>query len=530
MRITNKIMQNNTLYNINQNKVVQDKLNKQITTRKKVTKPSDDPVVAIRALRLRSNLNEITQYYEKNIPDAKNWMDVTETAVATTADIVTTMIDQFRKGAKGSMTTSDKSTILESLKQLREEVYATGDSDYAGRTIFTGYRTDMKLSFQKPETTKFEITEQLTNNAVSTITYIDTGEVGQLNEVNSHGAGLAASPLTKTNETDVQSYDIHRIRLAYDTLDGTMPVLTQTIAYDLDNNPITQPIIPAASITDWASVSGTSNSPYDYISGLSAAGTVGALFVPETGELLLSDAAYDAIMQLDPEREICVTYEKSEWEKGDLRPEHYFCCTKKDPINPINDITYNSEYLTEYGRDAKQIIEYDVGFNMSLEVNITADSVYKHGIGREVDEMINLLSSVQNMDTVVDKLSGLLKDNSLPDSERAELSNKLDAAKKAQTYLSNTLQVRFEKGITQMQGYLDDVNLAYTTTGNRGLRLDLIENRLGNQQSSFRILQSENEDADLAELAVELSSAELTYNAALAATGKLLSTTLLNYL
>ena len=129
MRITNKIMQSNTLYNINQNKVVQDKLNKQITTRKKVTKPSDDPVVAIRALRLRSNLNEITQYYEKNIPDAKNWMDVTETAVATTADIVTNMIEQFQKGSKGSMTTSDKATILESLKQLREEVYATGESD-----------------------------------------------------------------------------------------------------------------------------------------------------------------------------------------------------------------------------------------------------------------------------------------------------------------------------------------------------------------------------------------------------------------
>ena len=88
------------------------------------------------------------------------------------------------------------------------------------------------------------------------------------------------------------------------------------------------------------------------------------------------------------------------------------------------------------------------------------------------------------MDKVVDKLTNLLKDTSLSDADKATVSNKLDAAKKAQTYLSNNLQIRFEKGITQMQGYLDDVNLAYTTTGNRGLRLDLIENRLGNQQPS----------------------------------------------
>ena len=81
-----------------------------------------------------------------------------------------------------------------------------------------------------------------------------------------------------------------------------------------------------------------------------------------------------------------------------------------------------------------------------------------------------------------------------------------------------------------MQGYLDDANLALTTIGNRGKRLELISNRLSSQEESFKTLQVENDEADLGELAVSLSSAELTYNASLAATGKLLSTTLLNYI
>ena len=50
MRITNKVMQNNSLRNINNNKVQQDKFNTQLATGKKVDKPSDDPVVAIRSL------------------------------------------------------------------------------------------------------------------------------------------------------------------------------------------------------------------------------------------------------------------------------------------------------------------------------------------------------------------------------------------------------------------------------------------------------------------------------------------------
>ena len=69
MRMTNKIMQNNSLYNINNNKELQDKLSTQMSTKKKISRPSDDPVIAIRALRLRSDVSQITQYYSKNAKD-----------------------------------------------------------------------------------------------------------------------------------------------------------------------------------------------------------------------------------------------------------------------------------------------------------------------------------------------------------------------------------------------------------------------------------------------------------------------------
>ena len=67
MRVTTKVIQGNSIANINNNKVLQDKLNNQMATEKKIVRPSDDPVVAIRALRLRTNVSQVTQYYDELI-------------------------------------------------------------------------------------------------------------------------------------------------------------------------------------------------------------------------------------------------------------------------------------------------------------------------------------------------------------------------------------------------------------------------------------------------------------------------------
>lgn len=511
MRITNKIMQNNTLYNINNNKILQDKLNTQMTTRKKIIKPSDDPVIAIRALRLRSNLSQVSQYSERNIPDAEHWLELTESAVSTTVDLVGDMIEQFQKGSKSSYMTSDREILLQSLKQLRDEVYDTGDADYAGRTIFTGYRTDMKLSFAADTEKTYRIHEQLTNVNTDTITYLDYGEVGSMNETNFNDPAM-------TTQQEVEVYKVNRIRLSYDNLDATNPpTIQQTIGYDDDGNPLYASLGNVQTI----SINGATD-PYRVVSDPNYAdyNADAIVFVPETGELLLGENAYNNIKALQVNTEVVISYDKTQWKNGDLRPEHYFACES-------DGLEYNPQYLTRAGRSEKQVIAYDVGFNQELQVNTTADEVYKHGIGREVDELIRLLEQMEEIDLAVEKIEAL-EGNSAYDSDA--VATALTTAQKAQTYMKDLLQKRFERGITTMQGYFDEVNAAFTTIGNRSLRLELVGNRLDNQMASFETLVSKNEDADLEELAVELSSAKLTYDAALAATGKLLQTTLMNYI
>ena len=236
MRITNKIIQNNNLANINTNKIYQDTLSTQMSTQKKINRPSDDPVVAIRALRLRSNVTEVTQYYSKNIPDAESWLEVTEDSLNNLTSVLTNMIGQCTKGANGDLTASDRQIILEQLKALGDEVYSTADADYAGRYVFTGYRTDTSLTFQENTTKEYKITEIFNRDDLEQQSYIETADLLSLSESNYENGGNAV-----VTEQDIKENTYYRLRLSYDNLAAidNASITVGGTAYNID-----------ASITD----------------------------------------------------------------------------------------------------------------------------------------------------------------------------------------------------------------------------------------------------------------------------------------
>lgn len=531
MRITNKIMQNNNLANINTNKLLQDKLSTQMSTGKKINRPSDDPVVAIRALRLRANVTEVTQYYSRNIPDAESWLNVTEEAVKNLASIVTEMQKQCTKGSNGDIKSSDRLIVIEQLKALANEVYSTADADYAGRYVFTGYRTDTSVSFPEATEKTYSITEQLSKDDMEQISIINT-------KATSGGVTSDAMDMTVNNykginvkEEDIQPMDIKRFHLAYGNCDAgpDTPAVKLEYGFKADG---TYSNIPVTTMHDHVSPS-----PYETVDAANKANppVETAIFVPETGELLLSDAVYDKLMETKDdtttadvnEGEIRITYEKSQWTKGDLRPEHYFYCVS-DPRNPdpSKSLTYNKGYLD--GNPERQDIEYDVGFNQTIRINSTADECFKHSVGREVEDLVNAMQDVVDTEKIVEDLESLLEKTTGADAE--VLQQKLGVAKKVLELKKNKAQRMFEHGISQMQGHLDEANLSLTNIGTRSKKLELIENRMQSQKTTFEELQSVNEDIDIAEVIIHLTSAKLTYEASLMATGKVAQTSLLQYI
>ncbi len=530
MRMTNKIMQNNSLYNINNNKILQDNLSTQMSTQKKITRPSDDPVIAIRALRLRTNVSELTQYYDKNAPDAESWLDVTGKALSTVTDVLTEMSRQANAAANKNKGPEDLQIYLEQLKSLRDEFYATGNVDYAGRYVFTGYRTDTTMSFTKaiedeqaanPGYPTYDIVEQNGIEKFDIINYTDAIKLDGMNKNNYTAAGYAGA-----NEQDIRNGNIHRMRLAYDDLRGVGADGSDKISVEF----------PVGTKWD-VEVVPLAHEPYQQALNANAMKDEAIIYVPETGEVLFSDSAYDEIEKKvnqaknnNQPTDVRFTYTKDQWKDGDLRPEHYFACTaiSKEADGSNKTVKYNQEYLTGEGK--KQVIEYDVGYNQRIQVNTTADEVFNHNLDRDIDDLENALADLTDMNTIVQDLEEVLKGLDEGTTLYKETKLKYEAANKAYSYLRENVHSMFEGTISKMQGYLDDTNVAITDNGTRSQRLDLISNRLMDQKTTFKTLQSENEDADMAEVAVQLTSTELTYEAALMATGKIMQTSLMNYI
>ena len=172
MRVTNNMITSNTKSNINANKVLVDKYNTQMTTQKKINKPSDDPVIAIRSLRMQTSLSHIDQYLNNNISDANSWLNVTDTALENMKTILTDVRSLCVKGATDTLKEDDRRTILNQLKSLSDQIYAEGNADFSGRTVFTGYRTTEQLTFKTDEeTTSYTIDQKLSYKDISEARY-----------------------------------------------------------------------------------------------------------------------------------------------------------------------------------------------------------------------------------------------------------------------------------------------------------------------------------------------------------------------
>ena len=716
MRITNKIMQNNSLYNINSNKVTENDISTSIMTGKKVNHPSDDPVVAIRALRLRANVTELTQYNTKNAKDAEAWLSATEGAISNTAGIITDIHKLIVSGPDKYKTLSDWDTIVTQIESLADEYYSTGNTDYAGRYVFTGFRTNTTLTYGEATTQVYtDINDEYNASNIDTSARV-------INRTALADGSAIATPLDPTLESDIQMYTVGRLRLAYDNIkvsddpalqaqdvtlkyrepmivpatssvqadseniktvdlsftdsdgkshtvhlptkangndaplititnaDGTVETYKATdngddtytvnanwvakganVTQDFTINKfgvITAPAIPVANKVEAANVTlseskvteikytaggGTASGntqkvvtfplsdeakqPYtiDLGSGYTAtvntdgtytltdkmqgalntpvaapddttkqavievttngsihssfvektlavdsvltttsteqdiddayadlaAGNTNIVFNAKTGEMLFSEEIKNKLSRLTDlvnSKTLDVVYDKSEFVKGDTRPEHLFECTTEG-------IIYNS------GTDG-HTMAYDVGYNQKIEVNTTADEVFTNDVRRDAQDLRDVLNQMQD---VSNKLSVLGKDmdaaKAAKDQDKQDsIQKEIDAANKAYDYLTETMKNVFSNKITTIAGAMDKANIATTTNGTRSKRLELIMSRLTDQTATFQELQSTNENVDLAEAATSLSAAKLTYQASLQATGKIMTTSLMDYI
>ncbi len=148
MRITNNMLINNMLGSLSTNLGRTSKYQDQLATGKKISKPSDDPIVASKSLKLRTDVAEIAQY-KRNTEDATSWMDSTESTIGQLGDVMTRLRELTVQAANGTNTTSDLQKIETEVDQLKKQATHLANASYAGRYIFSGYKTDKPFMDEK---------------------------------------------------------------------------------------------------------------------------------------------------------------------------------------------------------------------------------------------------------------------------------------------------------------------------------------------------------------------------------------------
>lgn len=125
-----------------------DTLFTQMNTLKKIQRPSDDPIIAGRSLKLRINVME-TEQHKNNVNEASAWMDVTEAALSNMTEILKEIRTKCNQAANGALTPDDKDKIVNDIEQLYKQLQQESNVTYAGRYVFSGYKTDQPVYLDK---------------------------------------------------------------------------------------------------------------------------------------------------------------------------------------------------------------------------------------------------------------------------------------------------------------------------------------------------------------------------------------------
>lgn len=112
----------------------------QLATGYRVNRPSDDPIDARRAVNIKIEIAQLTQFLG-NITDARPQLDDTETALQNTVDVLQRVRELTVQGSNGTNSQEQLDAIATEINQLLEETLVLSNSQSVGRYIFSGTRT-----------------------------------------------------------------------------------------------------------------------------------------------------------------------------------------------------------------------------------------------------------------------------------------------------------------------------------------------------------------------------------------------------
>ena len=140
MRITDAMIRERILCNMNASLSKVQIAQTQIATGKRVLKPSDDPVAISRSTKVKALLRDNEQF-QKNITDAFAWIESSELAVTQMVEVLTELKELAVAGASDTNGPEERAALALQVNTLLERLVDLANTTFDGRSMFAGTHT-----------------------------------------------------------------------------------------------------------------------------------------------------------------------------------------------------------------------------------------------------------------------------------------------------------------------------------------------------------------------------------------------------
>lgn len=141
MRITQNMISNIFVRNIQKQTVAMLQRQEQLSSQKRINRPSDDPAGMARVLDGRSTLAAIDQYVE-NIKQGKTRLEINEETLEQVDDLVLQARELAEENSGAEITAEQRALAAENVKEIYDQVMQLANSRIGGRYMYAGYQTD----------------------------------------------------------------------------------------------------------------------------------------------------------------------------------------------------------------------------------------------------------------------------------------------------------------------------------------------------------------------------------------------------
>lgn len=144
MRVTQSMLSNNMLLNLNNSYGKMSKLQDQITSGSKITRPSDDPVVAVKGMGYRRDLGQVEQY-TRNMNEVNNWLDTSDESLNQVGEQMKRVRELVIQAANDTNTPDERAKAKSEIDQIRKQIQDVANTKVGDRYIFSGTKTGQPL-------------------------------------------------------------------------------------------------------------------------------------------------------------------------------------------------------------------------------------------------------------------------------------------------------------------------------------------------------------------------------------------------